>query len=298
MPHWSARRGSRRRLSEDSEIAPLSTSGDRHPSFSGTRSALRAGLASTARLLSARRFLITTVAVAVPAVVLALSISTPTRYEASASLRLHLSGLEAESVRLLRLDPLAEIAGNVSLRESAVSGQRGAVNSISSRTGRRLGLSRKEVSNSVRVHDDAEAGTLVVNASSTEPKLARRLANVYAQEYIKFREAVYNAEMRDTRLATEVRRELAGGSKKNRIARRSLQATQRDLSVLAALQSQNLRIAEAARTPRAPVSPNLIRNTVVATILGLCLALTIAYLLERGVFTVPWSAPPGTALPP
>lgn len=66
----------------------------------------------------------------------------------------------------------------------------------------------------------------------------------------------------------------------NRQLYQDLLQRMKEAGVTAGLQSSNIRVVDAARTPTSPVSPNIPRNLKLGFLLGLCSGLGLAFLLE------------------
>lgn len=172
-----------------------------------------------------RRIWVVVLCLAVAALAAAgLSLQAEKRYEATASLLLR-TPPEA--------DPQRVVDTNLQLLTLPV---------IESRTAERVGGGAGvEAAEAVEVEQQGESDIVEVTATATEPELAARTANAYAEEFVAFREE--------------------GGKDLPRTGR--------------------LEIVERASPSTSPVSPKPLRNVIFGGLVGLMLGLGVALLLEQ-----------------
>ena len=207
----------------------------------------------------------------------ALSVTKEKQFESSASLLFRDLGLE-ETV-------LGSSSGDEDpQREAATNLELGAVGPVAARTAERLrtpGVGRDAVSSSVDVSANSDSDLASVSATTGDPVLSARMANVFAEEYIAFRRASDRARVSEA--AREVRGRLARLTPLERSGPqgRRLRLQAQRLDTLAALRSGGVELVERARPDPDPVSPRPKRNAMVGLLLGLLLGLALIFLLEH-----------------
>lgn len=134
---------------------------------------------------------------------------------------------------------------------------------------------------SVQDHVDvqAEGQSNVVGISTTYPdrRLAARVANTFAQQYIVLRQEADRAKIGQARSLLQRRLK----EQKQAAQVRSARSLQDRLDVISSLQTGNAELAEAAGVPSAPSSPKVMRNTILGGFLGLLLGIAFSVLFER-----------------
>ncbi len=180
----------------------------------------------------------------------------------------------------------AELLGSANLQEEALE---------------RLGIAGNGFS--VRVQRPRDTQLLDLQVDSTDPVLAARLANTIAQVFIEQSRERQTARFAASKQAleqqiAEVEQEIAQlqqeaaqaqGEKRNGLETRLTQL--RD--ILARLQSsyESVRLAEAqsvdlitvveaAQVPVAPIRPQILKNTLLAAVVGAMLGVGVAFLIE------------------
>ena len=134
------------------------------------------------RALRRRLPLILLCAVLVPAAALAVSLQQEKQYEANATLLFRESQLDQALGE--RSPP---VSGDAE-RQAATNVKLVSLDVLAARTAERLpGLTSSDVSSSVVVSADGTSDVVSIAATGSTPGLAARLANTFAQEYIRFR---------------------------------------------------------------------------------------------------------------
>lgn len=227
--------------------------------------------------LRRRAKLVVACVVLVPAVAVGLSLNQEKRYTASAAMLFRDAGFDQQlfgaPVLQGSTDPDREAATDVRLV---------GLSTVADRTARRMGLTGLEVRRDVRV--TAEGNSNVADISATRPTAfqAARLANAYALEYIAFRRRADQRKIEAA--ATLVRSELAAletDSVADRTRRSRLQQRREQLQILAALQTGNAELVQAAGPPSSPSSPQTVRNGILGGLLGVLLGGSLALVLDR-----------------
>jgi len=213
-----------------------------------------------------------------PAAALAVSLLQEKEYTAKASLlfrdpqfdqKLFGSTFVQESN-----DPAREAATNVELV---------SLEEVAARTARRLGrgLTGEDVSDAIEVEAEGQSDVVSISATAPDPEFAARLANTFGGEYVDFRREADRSKIREAQQL--VRKDLSGLSAKERRSGpgESLGGRLSQLGVLASLQTGNAELAERARPPDDPASPQPLRNAALGLVLGALLGIGLALLIDR-----------------
>jgi polysaccharide biosynthesis transport protein len=233
-------------------------------------------LATFLRVLRRRWTVIAVCALAACGAAVALTVMQDKEYESSAKVLFRDPGLEQTALGASGTDdPLRRATTNLEL---------GGVRVVAARTAERLrspGVDPPAVSSSVEIDAPANSDLASVSATTRDPVLSARMANVFAEEYIAFRRDSDRARVNAA--AGEIRRRLAeltpvdqSGPPGDRL-RRQVQR----LDTLATLMTQNVELVERARPDRTAVSPSPKRNAAVGLLLGLLLGFALTFLLEQ-----------------
>jgi capsular exopolysaccharide synthesis family protein len=229
------------------------------------------------RVLRRRWRVIAVCALAACGAAVAFSVAQDKDYESSAKVLFRDPGLEQSALGVPSgsQDPQRAATTNLEL---------GGVRVVAARTAERLrspGVDREVVSSSVDISANSGSDLASVSATTGDPVLSARMANVFAEEYIAFRRDSDRARVSEA--ADEVRRqlaELAPLDQSGPLGERLRRQAQR-LDTLGTLMTQNVQLVETARPNRSAVGPSPRRNAAVGLLLGLLLGLALAFLLER-----------------
>ncbi len=151
------------------------------------------------------------------------------------------------------LDPGREVETNQRLMSLPVIAQRTAATIE--------GQTQSSVAHDVSISVDGHSYLYSVSATTPEPKLAALLANTYANQFVAFRSAL-DASQLDAVVA-RIRAQLGRGG------------VSPATTALVDLASSQVRLVQPAVAPADASSPRTARNTVVAAVLGLTLALAL-----------------------
>jgi capsular exopolysaccharide synthesis family protein len=215
-------------------------------------------------------------AVIVPVVAVAYAVHKPKVYTAKASLLFRDPGFVQQLLGSAQQggtqDPAVEEATNNQLLELPV------VASLTSDALNRK-LTAAQVTSDISVSNDGQSNVATVTASNPDPRLAARLANAYAQQFTVFRREADRAKVESA--IGLIQREIAGLPADAAGQRQALQRYVNQLQVVAALQSGNAEVVQAAQVPASPASPKPTMDGVLGLGLGLLMGLGLALLFER-----------------
>jgi capsular exopolysaccharide synthesis family protein len=143
------------------------------------------------------------------------------------------------------------------------------------------GLTEQKVSQTLTVAGQTESSIATVSSTTTSPRLAAAIANVYAEQFV-VEQGSANRHYYRSALAV-VRKQLAALSPAQRVGNDGLELQDRaqSLALLAELQPNSVQVAQQASEPTAPSSPKTSRNILIAALLGLCVGVGVALLLEH-----------------
>lgn len=173
-------------------------------------------------------------------------------------------------------------------RDAALDGQPNALLAIAQRAGSRLRLGRGgTVASRVRIDaprpvaiGTAEDAGLPINwsvvAAGPDPRRTASIANAFAQGYVAYRQQALRLRV------VEVlnRRALRAGRVASPIGQRTARPPQA-IAVAVAEEAANVRVTRAATVPTRVSSPRIVRDVVVAGLVGLLASLTLLRLADR-----------------
>jgi succinoglycan biosynthesis transport protein ExoP len=215
----------------------------------------------------------------VPAAALAFSLTQTKEYTASVSLLFRDPGLDKKLFGSAFFeeaeDPERAAATNlrlVSLRE------------VAERTARSLdrpGVTADVIQSSLKVTPEGPSDIIALETVAETPQLAARIANTFARKFIAFRREADRANVREAQQLVQARLDQLSEDELIESPGRTLSERSRELEILAALQTGNVELVQAAEPPEKASSPQLKRNVAVGIFLGLLLAVGLALLREQ-----------------
>jgi len=215
--------------------------------------------------------------IGVAAMAYVLTAREPNRYSASSKLLFSSGGPEQQILGSTQSQPGDQTQGSPTNAELV------ATRPVAERVARRLGrpYTAGAVLGSVSVAAIKDTSVLRVTATTGAPDSAVAVANVFAQEYVAYRQNTDRG--RAARARDFLKRQLKAlplriRSGQDGVAlRNQIQA----LSVLASLGSNQVRVIEPAERPGAPVSPRPKRNAALGGLFGLLLGCLVALAMEQ-----------------
>jgi polysaccharide biosynthesis transport protein len=226
-----------------------------------------------------RRFAIVALfALLVPAAALVLSLIQEKEYTATATLLFRDPQLDQKLFGSSFVDDTADAE-----REAATNLKLVSLDVVAARTARALGEGFTEglVSRSIETSSEGQADVVTIDAKHSDPRLAARLANTFAKQYISFRRRADRAKIAEAKRLVQRQIDQLAPEEQVTPSARSLRQRLQELQIVTALQTGNAEQVEVAETPTAASSPRPLRNTAVFAVLGLLLGLAAAFLFER-----------------
>jgi succinoglycan biosynthesis transport protein ExoP len=227
------------------------------------------------RVLRERWWIVALSTVVCVGAALAVSLPQPKEYDASASLLFRNPGfstaLFGSSVFEPSLDPARESTTNLQLVQSR---------EVARAVAEQVGIDRDpdDLLDQVEVEERTNSDVVDVRVRDEDPRLAARLANQFAVQYVLFRQEADRRKIADAQRLIESR--LAGLPPEAVAERDQLEDALQKLVALEAVQTGNAEVVERAEVPTVAASPQTRRDVGVALIFGLGLGLLIALLLD------------------
>ena len=230
------------------------------------------------RVLRRRKVIAIACALIVPLTALGYSYLQEKEYSASASLLFRDPGYDQSLFGTPfftpSTDPDREAATNLRLVSLGV---------VAARTSQRLGgdPDRDEISENVEASSAGQSNVVAVTATAESPRLAARLANTFAQEYIEFRREADRATIQQTLQIIEQQLAELPVTERDGPRGRELERQQGQLELLTSLQTGNAELVQPAEVPTSASSPQTMRNLIVGILVGIMLGLGMAFLVDR-----------------
>jgi len=229
-----------------------------------------------------RWYVILLCAILVPALTYYVTSNKPDQYEATSSLLF--GPLAADQgvgdVPSTPVDPDSD-------RQAATNRDLVKLPAIAVATSRALGgsVSAGYIASHIEASDPGTGSAVTkIQATGTNPVETARLANEYAEQFVRNRQAARRQELQSARDVILKRidssLEASPTSQTAKDERSDLRQQARDLQIAAALPGGGVRVLQRAEVPSAPFAPNPTRSAVIGAGLGLLLGFLIAVLFE------------------
>jgi capsular exopolysaccharide synthesis family protein len=160
---------------------------------------------------------------------------------------------------------LVQLADVISKRTAAVVGS---------------GLSGTQIRQAVSAASDGQSDVVTVSATWTSRVLAARIANVFANEFVRQQQQNNALGIQAAINLVEQQYQSLAGDQRAGAQGQALIDHLESLKILEAMQT-NTQLVQAATVPSSPSSPRVLRNTLLGAVVGLLLGLGLAFLLER-----------------
>jgi capsular exopolysaccharide synthesis family protein len=234
------------------------------------------GLVHAWRVTRERWWIILPVALLCTGIALALSLSATKKYDGTAKLLFRNNSLSdailGNNAFGGSIDPQRDAATNTRLVSST---------EVAARVRRRLRLggSADALLAKISVADEENTDLVDVTARTTDPYSASRLANAFADEFVRFRK---EADRRKVVQGTTLLRQRLDTLPDTAAAaeRTQLEDALQKLTALEAVQTGNAEVVDRARPDTQAVSPRPKRNAILGLLLGLTIGVAIAFLLD------------------
>lgn len=171
-------------------------------------------------------------------------------------------------------DPDRDAATNL-----ALVSQRGVAKAAAKALG--PGWTEERVRQQVQGVPVSRSDLVAVTATDTNPKVAARIANVFAQQFVGLRKEADQRQIRGAQ--TLVQRQLGAIAPDDRDGELAISLARREqeLRILASLQTGKAEVAQAAELPQGPSAPRVERNTFLGLVFGLGFGVALAFLTGR-----------------
>jgi succinoglycan biosynthesis transport protein ExoP len=236
------------------------------------------GLERALSILRQRLLLIVLCVVVVAGAAYAVSKRQTKKYTASASLVFNSNPLSRQIAGLPVSTNGSELQTLEASRLELVKG-----GDVAGRTATLIGhgLSERGLLESLSIASQGESGVIDVSATTTSPKLAAEIANVYTQQFVTEQQGG-NQQYYKAALAI-VHKQLAALSPKERVGAGGVELQDRaqTLTLLSELKEGSATVAAEARTPSSPSSPKTSKNVGVGVVAGLLIGLVLVFVLDR-----------------
>jgi capsular exopolysaccharide synthesis family protein len=212
----------------------------------------------------------------VPLAAVGLSLTQEKEYTATAALLFRNPGFDREivgnGVLLPSTDPDREAATNLRLV---------SLDTVDRLVAARLGVSADDVRDKIDVQAQGNSDIVTVSATDEDPRAAADLANLFAEEYIIFRQTADREKiLQAANLVRDRLRALGTGPEADE-RRSRLEGRLEQLQTLASLQTGNAEVVETADVPTSASSPQIARNAALGALLGVVLGVALALILDR-----------------
>lgn len=234
-----------------------------------------ASLRDYLKVIRQHRLLVAVVTLFAVGAALAYSLAQDKVYEAEASLNFR---EPTQDVELIGLPPIRNQTPEVRAAVGAELANRREVLEAA-RKQLRLRTSIDDLDADVEARAEVRTNLVVIEARAGDPRQAARIAEAVADEVVRVERADQRKRYKDliSTARQEYRRALRGQDAATRFRLREMESRLVQLRTTREFTTP-VEIIEAAEASSSPVSPRPVRNTIVAGVAGLTLALLLAFL--------------------
>ena len=237
-----------------------------------------ATLADYIAVLRRRKWIVLQAVVLVPLAALLFSLNQVRLYQASAEVLLSRENLAASLTGVE--DPLLSQQAD---RIAETQAQLARVPAVVAPTLREAGVGSRTVESFLAtstVSTRTNSDLLVFSVTDRDPALAARLATAYARQFSDYKSKLDTAPIVSAREEVQTRLgQLDADGDTSSALYRSLVGKEQQLATMEALRTSNASVVRSA-TDAVQVQPRLLRNAVLAVVLGLLLGIALAFLWE------------------
>lgn len=155
-----------------------------------------------------------------------------------------------------------------------------SLDNVADSVARSLGSTRRDVLHTVQVTRAAQSNIVNVTATTATPAYSSKLATAYAEKFIDIRRQADVDKITAARRRVEAQYASLGRDQRTDVGQ-ALEQRIQQLTVLSALQTGNVELAQQAFAPSSPSHPKPVRNTIAGALLGLLLGVAAALGLSR-----------------
>lgn len=233
----------------------------------------RSELITYLQILRRRRWIVISTVILITVGTAGISLLLPKTYEASAIVQVRSQGIDTSlfsATAISGSSGAASLAPTVRLLETAATAKMAEklIPASHPNAGSLLG--------SVTITPDDAAAAITFTASATDAKQAAAVANAFARVTVRriTGRALQTLDQSIRQLNSQV--ESSTG-----VERKQLSGELQRLRAVRSTQGANASIIQAASVPREPISPKVVTNTVIASLVSLLLAAALALVLEQ-----------------
>lgn len=150
-------------------------------------------------------------------------------------------------------------------------------------------ISAAAIADSISVVSDPAADLMTVRATTGDPELSAALANAYSSAFIAFRQRSQREQIQDAIDLAEESQAMMSREQRRGEEGEALRERINQLETAQALQTGGAELVQPAVAPTEPSSPKIMRNGILAVVLGSVMGFGLAALRDRwdrGIKTV------------
>lgn len=233
-------------------------------------------LAPYLKAIRRRALLIALVTLTAAGVALALSLAATKEYEATAKVFISQTNPVQNIVgqnQQQPQDPERDLNSKVALIKLAAVGER-----VKARL--HLDIATQDLLDKVATEIEGTTEIVDIHVTDEDPQRAAAIANAFAGEFAAARQRSARGTIEQAVVLAQRQLDSLSPQERNAAQGRELSDQLRQLQIAAALQTGGIELASRATAPTSPSAPKTKRNTVLAGLLGLLLAIGLAVAVE------------------